>query len=347
MKEILMCVSVALPKRTLLSLIVLVTGCAGTGTPARGAAEQPLVLAQEIPVPQITGGTNHLAIDAKHGRVFVTAPGDKLVVVADLESGKVVRALKTPGAAAAAFAPDLNQLCVSGGGAVTVYDGDSFAELGRVELSHSLDELCYDPAEHRLYAGVMDADAAGIAIIDLPNRKLLGQVKLPAKPQGFVIEQDGSRIFANTPMAGQVTVVDRKAQKVVASWRLADAKGNYPIALDEAHKRLFVGCRKPSKLLVLDTDTGKVVASAPTAEDADDMSFDPQTRRAYLACGDGVVSVVEEEDPDHYRALPNVRTIEGARNSMFFPERKVLVVAVPKRGSREANIQVFSAQPRQ
>src|SRR4029077_8369878 len=143
----------------------------------------PLTPVRQIPLPQITGGTNHLAADEKRQLVFVTAPGDKLVVVADLESGKAVRAVKTPGGPAAAVAPDLKQLCVSGAGAVAVYDGESFAEAGRIELGHNLDELAYDAAEQRLCARVMAPDAAAIAIIDLPNRKVLGQVRLPGKPQ--------------------------------------------------------------------------------------------------------------------------------------------------------------------
>src|SRR2546421_1019846 len=302
----------ALQTRTMMSLIALAAGCAGACAPARGAGVQPLTLTRQIPLPQITGGTNHLAADEKHRQFFVTAPGDKVVVVADLESGKAVRAVKTPGAAAAAFAPDLNQLCVSGGGVIAVYDGESFAEVGRVELGHSLDELAYDAGERRLYVGVMDPDAAAIAVIDLPNRKLLGQVRLPGKPQGFVVEQRGSRIFANVPSAGLVAVVDRTAQKLVTSWRMTEAKGNYPIALDEEHHRLFVGCRQPARVLVLDTEGGKVVASVPSGEDADDMSYDPESKRVYIACGEGTVTVIQQDDADHYQRLPDVRTPEGS-----------------------------------
>src|SRR2546421_13085456 len=118
----------ALQTRTMMSLIALAAGCAGACAPARGAGEQPLTLTRQIPLPQITGGTNHLAADEKHRQFFVTAPGDKVVVVAALESGKAVRAVKTPGAAAAASAPGPNQLPGSGRGRVAVSDGEASPE---------------------------------------------------------------------------------------------------------------------------------------------------------------------------------------------------------------------------
>jgi DNA-binding beta-propeller fold protein YncE len=165
---------------------------------ARGA-DTPLTSVQTVQLPQLTGGTNHLAADAKRHRFFVTAPGDKKVVVVDLNAGRVLKVIEGVPAAAAIFLPDLDQLCVSGGSGVAFYDGHSLAPLGNVDLNAAVDELQYDPRSKRVYAGVMDANDPGIAVIDAAGRKLLQKMKLPAKPQGFVIEQHGPRVYANTP----------------------------------------------------------------------------------------------------------------------------------------------------
>src|SRR5439155_153655 len=115
------------------------------------------------------------------------------------------------------------------------------------------DELQYDPRTHRLYAGLQDASSPAIAVIDLAQRKLMMKIKLSKAAQGFVLEEAGHRLFANTPGEAQVTVIDYEKQAVIDEWKLAGAESNYPAALDEKNHRLFVGCRKPAKLLVLDT----------------------------------------------------------------------------------------------
>jgi hypothetical protein len=324
-----------------LSKGIVATACAAADQPVE-AKSAPLSLIQTIQLPQIMDGMNHLAVDEKRDRFFVTAPREKQVVVVDLKQGKPLRTLAGP-ATAARFVPDLDQLCVSGGGAVTFYDGASLTPVGKVDLGSGLDELDYAANEKRLYVGMMDADKAGIAVIDMPGRKLLARLKLPAKPQGFVVEVDGTRIYANTPGAKQVTVLDRTSRAVVAEWKLTEAQANYPIALDEKNRRLFVGCRKPARLLVLDTASGKTVASLETGGDADDMSFDPAGKRIYLACGDRVITTIQQVNADQYRKLPDTPTAEGARNSLFVAKRKTFYLAVPRQGNTATQLRGYGA----
>lgn len=306
----------------LVSLAILV--------PAARAQESPLKLVQTIQLPQITGGMNHFAADGQHKRFFLTGTSNKQVLVIDLETAKVLQTITGYSPAAAAFAPDLNVLCVSGAGAVTFYDDKSYKPLGKVELGSPVDELRYDAHSHRLYAGITDPAAPAMAVINLQQRKLIAKIKLPKPPQGFVLEEHGNRLFANTPGADQVTVIDCDKQAVVAEWKLSDAKYNYPAALDEDHHRLFIGCRSPARLLVLDTESGKVVASTETGKGADDMAFDPLTRRIYLACGgSGVITVVQQQDGDQYRTIADVPTAPGARNSLYVPDLKRFYLAVP------------------
>jgi DNA-binding beta-propeller fold protein YncE len=300
----------------------------------------PLVLVKTVALPQITGSLNHLAADAKRQRFFVTAPGEKKVVVVDLKTGRVVQTLAGP-AAAASFLPDPDQLSVASGQTVIFYDGASLKPVGNVDLDSRLDELQYDPKEKRLYVGMMDAEKAGIAVIDIPGRKMLARLKLPAKPQGFVVEEKGARIYANTPGANQVTVLDRNSRAIVAEWKLTEARSNYPIALEEKNHRLFVGCRRPPRLLVLDTVLGKTVASIETGGDADDMSFDPAAKRIYLACGDGVITTIQQIDANQYRKLPDTPTAEGARNALFVSELTTLYLAVPRQGNTATQLRGY------
>jgi hypothetical protein len=300
----------------------------------------PLVLETKIALSEIQGSMNHLAADAKRQRFFVTAPGDRKTVVVDLKEGKVLQVLPGP-AAAADFLPDLDQLCVSGGQTVTFYDGASLTPMGTVALHSSLDELQYDPKEKRLYVGMMDANNPGIGVIDAPGKKLLHKLKLPAKPQAFVLEAGGGRIYANTPGAKQVTVLDRNAQSIVAEWKLTDAQGNYPIALDEKMHRVFVGCRRPARLLVFDSASGKTVGMTESGGDADDMSFDVSGKRIYLACGDGVISTIEQVDSDHYKKLSDTPTAQSARNSLFVPELKMFYLTVPRQGQTAAELRGY------
>src|SRR5206468_3818075 len=114
-------------------------------------------------------------------------------------------------------------------------------------------------------------------------------------------------IFVNLPDArNSVAVVDRRNGAVVAKWVLKEAGANFSMWLDEPNRRLFVGCRKPAKLLVLDTDTGKTVAAIDCVGDADDLFRDPATRRIYVSGGEGAISVIEQTDADHYRQVEKV-----------------------------------------
>jgi DNA-binding beta-propeller fold protein YncE len=336
----------ALPLHQLFGFLLLAGGLFSRAYAADNRSTEPeaapLSFVQTISLPQIAGRMNHLAADVKRGRFFVTAPEEKKVIVVDLNAGKVLRTLPGP-ATAALFVPDLDQLCVAGGGAVAFFDGESLAAKGQVRLESALDELQYNFKHKRLYVGMMDSDKAGIAVIDLANHKLIAKIRLPAKPQGFAVEQEGTRLFANTPGARQVTVLDRNTGTVAAQWKLTEAQSNYPMALDEKNQRLFVGCRRPARLLVLDSATGRTITSTECGGDADDMSFDATAKRIYVACGDGVISAIQQVDADHYRKLPDTPTARGARNSLFVPERKTFYLAVPRQATSSTQLRAYQA----
>lgn len=308
--------------------------------PAYGQSS-PLVLSQTIALPNVQGGFNHMSVDAEHLRLFAAAPTNKTLEIVDLRSGEPWRSLQGEKPAAARYAPEFNQLYVSRGQGVVIYDGKTLDLITTIDLESNLDELQYEAHTKRLYVGCMTAGKTGIAVIAIPEGKLIGKIELPDKPQGIAVEQNGSRIYANMPTLKQVAVMDRERRVLLNTWPLADAEGNTPLGLDEATHRLFIGTRHPAQLVVLDTATGRVVATIDTNNDADDVFYDPANKRIYVSCGEGFIDVLEQRDADHYRLIARVPTVAGARTSAFSIEGDRFYLGVPRRGDQPAELRVF------
>jgi len=282
-----------------------------------------------------------MSVDAARQRLFAPAPSDKLVEIVDLRTGKLLRSLASERPAAARYAPEFDQLYVSSGRYLYVYGGSDFALIARLDLQSRLDELVYDARSRRLYAGCMTDGQTGIAVIAVPEEKLLMRIPLPASPQGMAVGEAGTRIFANLPDTSRIEVVSVDGRKSVARWGLGGTSDNFPLALDEPNHRLFAACRTPTELIVLDTQSGKVIARVPCVGDADDAWYDALTKRVYVSGGEGRISVVEQQDADHYHLVGSVTTIEGAATSVFSNELNSLYVGVPRRANSPARVLVF------
>jgi hypothetical protein len=287
---------------------------------AHSQGQVSLALSKTIPLPEIQGGFNHMSVDSEHQRLFLTAATKKTLEIIELKSGKRSRSLAGDGPAAALFSPEFNQLYVTRGHNLCIYDGTTFDLLTTVDLQSGLDELQCDLNAKRLYVGCMTSNKTAIAIIGIPDGKQKGEIKLPAKPQGFVVEQKGSRIFANTPSLKQIAVLNREKQTLLAPWPLDDVSGNYPIALDEPNHRLFVGCRRPALLVVLDTTTGHQVATVPIAADTDDLAYDPAHKRIYVACGSGFLDVIGQSDANSYLSLQRIECCPSSHGAAALTE---------------------------
>jgi hypothetical protein len=310
---------------------------------AVGQETELLAPSRTVSLPLVQGGLNHMSVDARRQRLFVTAPTNKTLEVIDVSSGKLLRSLEGERPAAALYAPEFDQLYVSRGQGVSIYDGKTLNLLATIDLQTNADELRYDPRAKELYAGCMGADKTGIAIIAIPEGRLLAKIPLPGKPQGFAIEQHGSRIFANLPDQRQIAVLDRRRRVVLQPWPLQDLQGNTPIALDEASNRLFVGARRPATMAVFDTGTGKQVAAIGIDGDTDDLFYDSGNRRIYISCGEGFVDVIQKVDANHYRFLGRIATASGARTSTFSAHLKRFFLGAPQRADQPAEIRVFDA----
>ncbi|MGH9345217.1 MAG: YncE family protein, partial [Terriglobia bacterium] len=171
-------------------------------------------------------------------------------------------------------------------------------------------------------------------------------IKLPGHPESFQLEESGPRIFVNIPSAGNIVdVVNRNERKILATWTLGSGGENFPMALDETDHRLFITCRRPAEMLVLDTQSGKVIARVPCVGDADDMWYDAAHKHIYISGGGGFISVIEQEDVNHYQRIAQIKTVLGARTSFFVPQQGRLYLAVRRRGKLAADLRVYEIQP--
>jgi len=308
------------------------------------AQSAPLKLKQTIPLPGVEGRIDHLAADPSGQRLFVCALGNNTVEVLDLQKGERVKSitgLRAP--QGVGYAPEISRLFVANdkGGICKIYDGKSFQTVGELNLEDDADNVRYDEIRKRFYVGF---GSGGVAVVNAADGKQVGSIKLSAHPEAFQLEKNGGRIFVNVPNSRHVAVVDRDKGAVVAEWKTDLAFANFPMALDEANHRLFVGCRVPSKLIVLNTDSGDVVAKVDISGDADDVFYDSKRNRIYVICGAGKIDIIEQADPNTYKALTKVDTANGARTGFFFPERDALFVALPHRGSQQAEIRCYQIE---
>jgi DNA-binding beta-propeller fold protein YncE len=315
---------------------------------AQSPGSAPLKLVQTIALPGVEGRMDHMSVDVKGQRLIASGLANGTVEVVDLAAGKRIRSIngvKEP--EGILYVPDMNLIYVADGegGAVHAFDGQSYKLLhSAIEIPHA-DNLRYDPESQRVYVGFGDGADAGIGIIDAREGSLIGVINLEGHPESFQFEKPrGRRMFVNVPTAGHIAVIDTGKRRVIAKWPVSTVKSFYPMALDDADQRLFIGSRRPAKLAVFDTTSGQMVTSLDGAVDTDDLFYDAPRKRLYMSGGDGFVSVFKQRDSDHYELLTKVPTGPGARIALFVPELNRFYVAVPRRGKHDAKVLVFDVQ---
>src|SRR6266851_5205443 len=252
-------------------ITVLIVGSYAFSQDQPSAPEKaPLLLVQEIPLPKVGGRIDHFTFDGKRKRVIGAALGNNTVEIVDTFAGRDIHSIT--GAAdpqGVVYVGEFDKLFVANGtdGKLRIYDGDSFKLLNTVDIGEDADNVRYDPAEKRVYVAFGGDEGGGIAVLDAASGKRLDDVaKLDAHPESFQIATSKPVIYANIATKAKVVLIDRTTRKLT-DWPLKTGKANYPMALDEADHRLFVVTRKPAQLVVLDSDSGAMVASVPCVND--------------------------------------------------------------------------------
>jgi DNA-binding beta-propeller fold protein YncE len=321
-------------RRCLLALVATALVVAAWAAGTRAADPAPLARVQTISLKGPGGRLDHLALDARHGRLFVANMANASLDVVDLKAGRLVK--QVPGQhkiQGIAYASDLDRIFVGNGedGVCNVFDGQDYHLLKAIKLDDA-DNVRYDPRSGRVY--VAHAEKA-LAVLDARALSVLADVKLPGPPEAFQLARSGPRLYLNTPSPSQVAVIDMDKNQIVARYPLTGAAANYPLALDEEGGRLFVGCRRPPAVLVLRSDTGKEVANVPIPGDTDDLFFDARRKRVYVSCGEGFLAVVRETDGGRFEVEAKLPTARLARTSLFDPSAGRLYLVVPRQAGKE------------
>ena len=321
--------------------VAVVALVVGAVTIQVGASQEPLTLVRSIELPSVEGRIDHLAFDAATQRLYVAALGHDSVEVLDAKAGIHVRSLsgfREP--QGIAIAADTRAVAVANGQGegLQLLSADDYRPGAVVRLGDDADNVRYDAAGRRLYVGYGDG---ALAVIDPAAGTVLGRTKLAGHPESFQLERDGSRVFVNVPNAEQIAVIDRASMKVTSTWPVTTARANYSMSLDEANQRVFIGCRRPAKVLVLDTTSGKESSSFEIVGDTDDLFYDAARKRLYVSGGDGFIDVVQDQSGNKFSRLAHVPTAAGARTSLFVAEQSRLYLAVPHRGNQRAEIRVY------
>jgi len=338
-------------KRIRFAAIVFVVGLCSS---ALGQDHAPLKLVTTIPLPGLHDGDfDHFAPDVDGHRLFLTGEENEKVLVLDTSTNKLIHTMEDVKAPhAILYRKDLKKLFIVEGdaSAVKVYDSDTYQADAEIKVAVDADSIAYDPATNYLYVvnGGREAHTpySLISVIDTNTTKKLRDIKIASNHvEAIVLEKSGPRMFLNITGQNAVGVMDRNKSSLSATWPLpAGDKLNVAMTLDEANHRLFVATRNPGKLIVLDSNSGKVITSMQAVGMVDDMSYDPQRKRLYLA-GDQFVDVFEQKDADHYALLAKVPGSFRAKTAILVPELNRYYLAVQHNAEQQAEVRVYDIQP--
>lgn len=305
---------------------------------------QELSLVTSIALPGVAGRIDHLSFDSSTQRLFIAALGNNTVEVVDLKTNKVIHSitgLSEP--QGIAFIPDENKLVVANGGngACDVFNAATYQKISSLQLAGDADNVRYDVVNKKIYVGYGEG---GIAIIDAATMKQEADVKLQGHPESFQLDMATRRLYVNVPDKQQVEILDLNKLTVIERWKIKDARANFPMSLDAVNHRLFIGCRHPAKLWVLDTETGEPVASAAIDGDTDDIFYNRTDSSIYISCGAGYLDIIKHLGGNQYKQTGQLTTRSGARTSLFIPQINRLVIASPKSMGRDAEILVYEVK---
>jgi DNA-binding beta-propeller fold protein YncE len=333
---------------------LILTGFAALAVSSNAQEKLPLKLVDTIPLPGLKDGDfDHFTPDVAGHRIFLTAEANGKVQVFDTNTNKLIHTiegLKAPHAIL--YRNDLKKLFIVDGddSAIKVYDSDSYQMTAQIKLSIDADSIAYDPATKYVYVvnGGREAHTSYslISVVDTSTSKKLRDIKINSNHvEAIVLEKSGPRMFLNITGLNAVGVLDRNKSALQATWPLpAGDKQNLAMTSDEANHRLFVVTRNPGKLVVLDSNSGKVIADLSAVNLVDDISYDGKRKRLYLA-GDQFVDVFDQKGPDHYALLAKVPGSFRAKTGTLVPEWNRYYLAVPHHENHDAEVRVYEVQP--
>jgi DNA-binding beta-propeller fold protein YncE len=325
------------------------------GTHSRAESNELLRLVQTISIPKVKGRLDHLDVDVKGQRLFVSALENGTVEAVSLGTGKWIRSIpgfKKP--QGISYVPSLNKLFIASGddGMVRVFRGDTFELIDSIQLELGPNRVAYDSHAEILYVGYGGKDAGKdygeVALIDAKRDTKIRDIQVAAHPAELLLDKSGQTLFVLVPVANEIQVADTKTGRIISTWPVTSQRPG-DAALDDVSHRLFIGTHTPPEMIAMDSRSGKEVAALPTVEGMDGVYFDARRQRVYVSGGRGFdvgsVFVYQQQDADHYREIATLATRAGAGTSFWSPELDRYFVAAPAHDNEDTAILVYQPQP--
>jgi YVTN family beta-propeller protein len=295
------------------------------------AADGGYSVIKKIPIPG-NGSWDYLIVDPGARRLYVSHGTE--VEVVDIDSLTLVGNIpKTPGVHGIALAPELGRGFVSNGqsSTVTIFDLKTLKPIAEVSTGQKPDAIIYDPATSRVFAFNGGSDSA--TAIDAASGKVAGTVELGGGPEYAAADGKGY-VFDNLEDESQLLKINARELKVEQRWPTAPCSAPSSMAMDQANRRLFLGCR--SKVMaVVDADSGKVITTLLIGDHVDATAFDPETKMIFNSNGEGTISVIHQDSPDKYSAVETVKTLPRAKTMALDVKTHRLFLSTAENGQFE------------
>jgi DNA-binding beta-propeller fold protein YncE len=263
------------------------------------------------------GGWDLLAVDAQRHHLFVTRSTH--IQVVDTNTDKLAGDIPDmDGVHAVAVAEDLNVAFASNGktNSVAVFDLDTLKVLTQIKVSGSNpDAILYDTKSRHVLA--FNGRSSNASVIDAISRKEIATINLPGKPE-LAVSNNAGRVFVNIEDKNEIAVIDSVASKVVTRYALGGGTEPTGLAIDIPHQRLFAVCGN-GKMEILDAKSGKIIAEVAIGDKPDSAAFDEKLGLAFSSNGEGTLTVIKENDLNHFSVTQQLATKKGARTMAYDP----------------------------
>jgi len=280
-------------------------------------------LETRYPVPG-NGGFDYVTIDSDARRLYLTH-GTQVDVV-DADNGKLIGTIAdTPGVHGVALTPEFKHGFTSNGreNKVSMFDPATLQLLNKIEVGKGPDGIYYDPGTRRVFTN--NHGSHDITAIDARTGEVVGTVKVAGDGESAVVA-DGL-VYVNLEDTNEVVVFDPKSLAVKRRFPIGVVETPTGLAYDATTKRLFIGCRKEPKMVVMDAVSGKVITSFPIGRNVDYAIFDPEAKLIFFSCGEGILNIFHEKSANDYEDAGAVKTQPSARTMAFDPKTKKIFLA--------------------
>lgn len=306
------------------------------GATANFAQTSSVKLIKTVNLPGYSGDFDHFAVDYDRGRLLLAAEDHGTIEVFDLKTSahlRTVRGFGNPHSITIRNGMPTIFITDSGKEGPTIRDANTYVKKQSVSMTPGSDTGKYDPATNVLYVvtGGKDVDmkTANLEAFNPDTGAKLGSITFQDNHVEAMAFVDGDpRIFLNLTQTNQLAVIDRKAMKVIATWPVPPAQQNAMVAFDPDQHRLYVVCRAPGMVVVMNSDTGAVVSTQPAPLRADEVQYDQATHRLYVPGGEGYLQIYDTTDPNHLKTVEKVTTAPGAKTALLLPDLHRLYLAV-------------------